>query len=69
MRQGIEREYRKAAPRASGRSWDGSFRRRFGRLPPVAAERLGRASAVDLKTWADKILDAETLDDVFGRRS
>lgn len=43
--------------------------RRFGRLPAVAAERLGRGSAVDLETWADNVLDAETLDDVFGRGS
>ena len=39
--------------------------RRFGRLSPRASESLRRASADDLETWADKVLDAETLDDVF----
>ena len=40
--------------------------RRFGRLPPAAAERLRRAPETDLETWADNVLDAQTLDDVFG---
>ncbi len=39
--------------------------RRFRRLSPGAAERLRRASADDLETWADNVLDADTLDDVF----
>lgn len=41
------------------------LRRRFGQLPPVVAERLGRASAADLETWAENVLDAERLGDVF----
>ena len=40
--------------------------RRFGQLPPATAERLGRASADDLETWAENVLDAQTLGDVFG---
>ena len=39
--------------------------RRFRRLSPGAAERLRRASADDLETWAENVLDADTLDDVF----
>ena len=42
------------------------LRRRFGRLPSATAERLDRASAGDLETWAENVLDADTLDDVFG---
>ena len=41
------------------------LRRRFGRLPPEAAERLRRAPGPELRTWADNVLDAESLDDVF----
>jgi hypothetical protein len=41
------------------------LRRRFGPLPAAAAERLGRASAGDLETWAENVLDAERLGDVF----
>ena len=40
--------------------------RRFGRLPPETAERLVRAPETELETWADNVLDAETLEDVFG---
>ena len=41
------------------------LRRRFGRLPPEAAERLRQAPEADLETWADNVLDAGTLDEVF----
>ena len=40
--------------------------RRFGRLPAATAERLGRASGADLAAWAENVLDAETLGEVFG---
>ena len=42
------------------------LRRRFGPLPPAVRETLGAASATDLEVWADNVLDAGTLDDVFG---
>ena len=44
--------------------------RRFGELPPEIGEQLGGASEADLEAWADNVLDAATLDDVFesGRR-
>ena len=41
------------------------LRRRFGVLTPEMADRLGRASTAELETWAENVLDAETLDDVF----
>ena len=41
------------------------LRRRFGLLSPAIAARLGQASAADLETWAENVLDAPTLDDVF----
>ena len=41
------------------------LRRRFGRLSPEVDERLGAASADELEAWADNVLDAETLEDVF----
>ena len=45
------------------------LQRRFGRLTPKVVERLERASADDLEAWADNVLDAGTLDDVFGREA
>ena len=41
------------------------LRRRFGRLPAAVADRLHRAPAADLEAWAENVLDARTLDDVF----
>ena len=41
------------------------LRRRFGLLPTGVAERLRRASAGEIEAWADNVLDADTLDEVF----
>ena len=41
------------------------LRRRFGLLSPETVERVGQASARDLESWADNVLDAGTLDEVF----
>ena len=43
------------------------LRRRFGHLPPEAAARVDRASASEIEFWADNVLDAGTLDEVFAR--
>ena len=42
------------------------LRRRFGPLRGETAERLRRATEADLEAWADNVLDAGTLDEVFG---
>ena len=41
------------------------LRRRFGPLSPAIAERLHGASTADLEIWAENVLDADTLDNVF----
>ena len=41
------------------------LQRRFRLLSPRVAERLRRASADDLATWVDQVLDADSLDEVF----
>ena len=73
MHQGMERGVRQG--RAEGRNegrvegeravLERQLRHRFGRLSPGAAERLRRASVGDIETWADNVLDADTLDEVF----
>ena len=42
--------------------------RRFGPLPDAVRVRLSSASLDQLETWAIKVLDAESLDDVFTER-
>ena len=41
------------------------LQRRFGALSAENTERLTEASMEDLETWAENVLDAQTLDDVF----
>jgi len=40
--------------------------RRFGTIPDTLTERIRTATAEQLETWSLNILDAETLDEVFG---
>ncbi len=42
--------------------------RRFGELPRSASERLVGASMADLERWADRVLEANSLDEVLGPR-
>ncbi len=39
--------------------------RRFGQLPEWANERLAQASSDELKLWADRLLDAASIDEIF----
>ena len=41
------------------------LQRRFGALSAENTERLTEASMEDLETWAENVLDAQRLDDVF----
>ncbi|MCY3819360.1 MAG: DUF4351 domain-containing protein [Gammaproteobacteria bacterium] len=40
--------------------------RRFGSISPEVAARVGEASAVDLEAWAERVLDADTPEEVIG---
>jgi predicted transposase YdaD len=39
--------------------------KRFGPLPPATRARLAQASTDQLERWAERLLDAQTLDAVF----
>lgn len=41
--------------------------RRFGELPAAIERRLSQASSAELESWAENILDAQTLEEVFTR--
>jgi hypothetical protein len=40
--------------------------RRFGAVPDGVRTRIDAAPVEQLEAWSDRILDATTLDDVFG---
>ena len=41
------------------------LQRRFGPLSPAVTDRLHNAPAADLEAWAENVLDARTVGDVF----
>ena len=61
-----ERRYRRRYPEGGRALLERQFRRRFGPLSGEAAELLRRAPEADLEAWAVNVLDAGTLDEVFG---
>ena len=63
--EGIEQGMRRGRVDGERAVLQRQLRRRFGSLSPDIAERVGEASAADIETWADKVLDADTLDEVF----
>lgn len=40
--------------------------RRFGTLPAAQLTRIAAATPAQLETWGDRVLDASSLDEVFG---
>ena len=65
MEQGMRRGMKQGRVEGERALLERQLRRRFGFLSPEVAERLEQASAADLETWAENVLDAPTLDDVF----
>ena len=69
VEQGIERGIERglAQGRAEGRATMLArlLTRRFGPLPTAITERLAHANAEQLDLWAERILDADSLDEVF----
>ena len=63
--RGIEQGIERGIERGERALLRRQLRRRFGFLPPEADERIGRASTRDLEAWAENVLDAGTLDEVF----
>ena len=65
LAEGLERGMRRGRVDGERAVLERQLRRRFGALSPEVEERMVEASAADIATWLDKVLDADTLDDVF----
>ena len=65
MRQGKRQGMRQGRVDGERVVMERLLRRRFGSLSPEIEERVAEASAADLEAWADTLLDADTLEDVF----
>lgn len=68
MQQGIEQGMERGRVEGERTVLERLLRRRFGRLPPATARRLDGASQADLEAWTENVLDAGSLDEVFGFR-
>jgi hypothetical protein len=66
IEQGIERGIEQGVPRGEALLLKRLLTRRFGTLPSWVEQRLDLAGQTDLENWGDRILDAETLEEVFG---
>ena len=65
LAQGIEQGLEQGRAAGERAALARLLERRFGVLPPEAAERLRQAPETVLQTWVDNVLDAKTLDEVF----
>ena len=65
MEQGMERGMQQGRVEGERAVLERLLQRRFGLLTPEVAARLRQASGEDLETWAENVLEAPTLDDVF----
>ena len=65
MQRGMEQGVRRGRVDGERAVLERQLRRRFGALSPEVEERMGEASAADIATWLDRVLDADTLEDVF----
>ena len=65
MQEGVQQGVRQGRVEGERAVLERQLRRRFGAVPSDLAERLRQASTNDLEIWAENLLDASTLDDVF----
>ncbi|MFA5631192.1 MAG: DUF4351 domain-containing protein [Porticoccaceae bacterium] len=65
MQQGVQQGIREGRQEGELNVLIRQLTRRFGPLDATTTERLKKASTDELERWADNILDARTLDEVF----
>mgnify|MGYP005861388305 CR=1 FL=1 len=65
MQEGMEKGMEKGMQTGERAVLIRLLNRRFGALCTETLTRLNEASQQQLETWADRILDARTLDEVF----
>lgn len=63
--RGIEKGVEKGIEKGEALALQKLLTKRFGPLPPDALSKIAAASAEQLDTWMDRVLDAPTLGDIF----
>ena len=64
-RMGIEKGLQQGLQQGAATLLRRLLTRRFGPLPEWVEQRLTQSGQADLERWADRVLDAPTLADVF----
>jgi hypothetical protein len=65
MERGMERGIEQGMERGTRALLERLVRRRFGRLPRSASARIRQADRATLERWAEQVLTARSIDDVF----
>ena len=65
--QGIEQGIERGVPLGEARLLRRLLTRRFGPLPPWVEGRLEQATEAELESWADRVLEFRSLEEVFAR--
>jgi len=65
IEQGLEQGLQKGRAEGSAAVLARLLNRRFGPLPTTLTERLAQATPEQLELWAERVLDAPSLDEVF----
>ncbi len=65
MQQGIQQGMQQGARQGQQEMLARLLSRRFGALDAVTEERLRQATPTELGLWADRVLDATSLEEVF----
>ncbi|MCK0506473.1 DUF4351 domain-containing protein [Aromatoleum anaerobium] len=65
IERGMEKGLEQGIVKGEGTILRRQLTRRFGPLPQDVLDRLARAESAQLETWADRVIDATNLDEVF----
>lgn len=65
LEQGLEQGLERGRAQGSASVLLRQLNRRFGPLSPDVTRRLSQATSGQLEIWAERVLDAGTLDEVF----
>ena len=66
QKKGMENAMEKGISQGQARLLSALIQQRFGLLPPEIAARIDEGRPEQLERWALRVLDAASLDDVFG---
>ncbi|HHK41983.1 MAG TPA: DUF4351 domain-containing protein, partial [Planctomycetaceae bacterium] len=66
MEKGIEKGIEKGVEQGEAEVVLRLLKRKFADIPPEYRQRIDDADSTQLLAWAERILTAETIDDVFG---